>query len=89
MEYCEGGELYGLLTTQPTKRLKEAHMRFYVAEVRASQHPALCTMCILCIHFTASGVHTTANMWPASGVHTTVTCGQQVGSTRQQLIMAT
>ncbi len=36
MEYCEGGELYGLLTTQPTKRLKEAHMRFYVAEVRAS-----------------------------------------------------
>ena len=34
MEYCEGGELYGLLTTQPTKRLKEAHMRFYVAEVR-------------------------------------------------------
>ncbi|KAL3133891.1 hypothetical protein ABBQ32_008349 [Trebouxia sp. C0010 RCD-2024] len=33
MEYCEGGELYGLLTTQPTKRLKEAHMRFYVAEV--------------------------------------------------------
>ena len=34
MEYCEGGELYGLLTTQPSKRLKEAHMRFYVAEVR-------------------------------------------------------
>lgn len=33
MEYCEGGELYGLLTTQPAKRLKEAHMRFYVAEV--------------------------------------------------------
>lgn len=33
MEYCEGGELYGLLTTQPTKRLKESHMRFYVAEV--------------------------------------------------------
>ena len=33
MEYCEGGELYGLLTTQPAKRLKESHMRFYVAEV--------------------------------------------------------
>lgn len=41
MEYCEGGELYGLLTTQPTKRLKEAHMRFYVAEVRASQPSCL------------------------------------------------
>lgn len=36
MEYCEGGELYGLLTTQPTKRLKETHMRFYVAEVSPS-----------------------------------------------------
>ena len=40
MEYCEGGELYGLLTTQPTKRLKEAHMRFYVAEVTPSSLPA-------------------------------------------------
>ena len=40
MEYCEGGELYGLLTTQPTKRLKEAHMRFYVAEVGI--HPSCC-----------------------------------------------
>ena len=43
MEYCEGGELYGLLTTQPTKRLKEAHMRFYVAEVRTCNTDALCT----------------------------------------------
>ncbi len=44
MEYCEGGELYGLLTTQPTKRLKEAHMRFYVAEVRASQPSLPCVL---------------------------------------------
>ena len=43
MEYCEGGELYGLLTTQPTKRLKEAHMRFYVAEV----HLAPCMQPVL------------------------------------------
>ena len=27
MEYCEGGELYGLLNAQPKKRLKEAHVR--------------------------------------------------------------
>jgi serine/threonine protein kinase len=27
MEYCEGGELYGLLNAQPRKRLKEAHVR--------------------------------------------------------------
>lgn len=40
MEYCEGGELYGLLTTQPTKRLKEAHMRFYVAEVPLPAFPS-------------------------------------------------
>lgn len=33
MEYCEGGELYGLLNAQPKKRLKEAHVRFYAAEV--------------------------------------------------------
>nr|AML79589.1 putative LOV domain-containing protein [Asteromonas gracilis] len=33
MEYCDGGELYGLLNAQPKKRLKEAHVRFYVAEV--------------------------------------------------------
>nr|AML78431.1 putative LOV domain-containing protein [Botryococcus terribilis] len=33
MEYCEGGELYGLLTRQPAKRFKESHMRFYAAEV--------------------------------------------------------
>ncbi|KAK9865513.1 hypothetical protein WJX84_001549 [Apatococcus fuscideae] len=33
MEYCEGGELYGYLTSQPHKRLKESHMRFYAAEV--------------------------------------------------------
>ena len=79
MEYCEGGELYGLLTTQPTKRLKEAHMRFYVAEVRASQHPALCTMCVLCIHYTASGVHTAVFMWTASEM----TCGQQVECIQQ------
>lgn len=33
MEYCEGGELYGLLNAQPKKRLKEGHVRFYAAEV--------------------------------------------------------
>eukprot|EP00967_Tisochrysis_lutea_P090779 scaffold130016_cov21-Tisochrysis_lutea.AAC.2 len=32
MEYCDGGELYGLLNSQPKKRLREAHVRFYVAE---------------------------------------------------------
>ena len=36
MEYCEGGELYGYLTSQPNKRLKESHMRFYAAEVLSS-----------------------------------------------------
>ncbi|GLI69548.1 hypothetical protein VaNZ11_014099 [Volvox africanus] len=33
MEYCDGGELYGLLNSQPKKRLKEDHVRFYAAEV--------------------------------------------------------
>lgn len=33
MEYCDGGELYGLLNSQPKKRLKEAHVRQYAAEV--------------------------------------------------------
>lgn len=33
MEFCDGGELYGLLNSTPKKRLKEAHVRFYVAEV--------------------------------------------------------
>ncbi|KIZ02931.1 hypothetical protein MNEG_5031 [Monoraphidium neglectum] len=33
MEYCEGGELYGLLNAQPKKRLKETHVRFYASEV--------------------------------------------------------
>uniref|UniRef100_A0A126WZB6 non-specific serine/threonine protein kinase n=1 Tax=Aphanochaete repens TaxID=764106 RepID=A0A126WZB6_9CHLO len=33
MEYCDGGELYGLLNAQPKKRLKEAHVKFYAAEV--------------------------------------------------------
>nr|AML76342.1 putative LOV domain-containing protein [Chloromonas rosae] len=33
MEFCEGGELYGLLNSQPKKRLKEAHVRVYAAEV--------------------------------------------------------
>ncbi len=28
-----GGELYGLLNSQPKKRLKEDHVRFYAAEV--------------------------------------------------------
>ena len=27
MEYCEGGELYGLLSAQPKKRLRESHVR--------------------------------------------------------------
>ena len=33
MEFCEGGELYAMLTSKPMKRLKESHMRFYCAEV--------------------------------------------------------
>ncbi|GAX81948.1 hypothetical protein CEUSTIGMA_g9376.t1 [Chlamydomonas eustigma] len=33
MEFCDGGELYALLNSQPKKRLKEIHVRFYVAEV--------------------------------------------------------
>ncbi len=33
MQYCGGGELYGLLMSQPNKRLSESHMRFYVAEI--------------------------------------------------------
>ncbi len=33
MEYCDGGELYGLLSAQPRKRIKESHARFYAAEV--------------------------------------------------------
>ena len=33
MQYCGGGELYGLLMSQPSKRLSESHMRFYVAEI--------------------------------------------------------
>ena len=48
MEYCEGGELYGLLTTQPTKRLKEAHMRFYVAEVRTLLWSLTCVFTLAC-----------------------------------------
>uniref|UniRef100_A0A126WX34 non-specific serine/threonine protein kinase n=1 Tax=Cylindrocapsa geminella TaxID=52679 RepID=A0A126WX34_9CHLO len=33
MEFCDGGELYALLNAQPRKRVKEAHARFYAAEV--------------------------------------------------------
>lgn len=33
MEFCGGGELYALLMAAPRKRLAEAHMRFYAAEV--------------------------------------------------------
>lgn len=33
LEYCEGGELYGLLNSIGKKRLKEAHVMFYAAEV--------------------------------------------------------
>ena len=35
MEFCEGGELYAILTSRPMKRMKESHMRFYCAEVRS------------------------------------------------------
>lgn len=35
MQICEGGELYALLTSQPSKRFKESHVRFYTAEVGA------------------------------------------------------
>eukprot|EP00873_Tetraselmis_striata_P009108 jgi/Tetstr1/429372/TSEL_019286.t1 len=33
LQICAGGELYGLLNAQPKKRLREAHVRFYIAEV--------------------------------------------------------
>eukprot|EP00798_Chlamydomonas_sp_ICE-L_P013927 gene13927-19857_t len=33
MEVCDGGELYGLMNAQPTKCLRESHVRFYTAEV--------------------------------------------------------
>lgn len=33
LEYCSGGELYGLLNAQPGKRLPEEAVRFYAAEV--------------------------------------------------------
>lgn len=33
LEYCSGGELYALLNAQPGKRLPEAAVRFYAAEV--------------------------------------------------------
>uniref|UniRef100_A0A061R985 non-specific serine/threonine protein kinase n=1 Tax=Tetraselmis sp. GSL018 TaxID=582737 RepID=A0A061R985_9CHLO len=33
LQICSGGELYALLNAQPKKRLKESHVRFYVAEV--------------------------------------------------------
>lgn len=33
MQLCDGGELYALLTSQPSKRFKESHVRFYTAEV--------------------------------------------------------
>ena len=36
MEFCEGGELYAILTSRPMKRMKESHMRFYCAEVRSN-----------------------------------------------------
>lgn len=33
LEYCEGGELYGLLNQMPKKRLREEFVMFYAAEV--------------------------------------------------------
>ncbi|GAB4820055.1 hypothetical protein N2152v2_007101 [Parachlorella kessleri] len=33
LEYCDGGELYALLSSQGNKRLKESAVRFYAAEV--------------------------------------------------------
>ncbi len=33
LEYCDGGELYALLNSQGSKRLKETAVRFYAAEV--------------------------------------------------------
>ena len=33
MQICEGGELYALLTSQPSKRFEESHVRFYTSEV--------------------------------------------------------
>lgn len=36
MEFCYGGELYALLTSQPGKRFPEGHVQFYGAEVLAA-----------------------------------------------------
>ena len=47
MEFCEGGELYAMLTGKPMKRLKESHMRFYCAEV-----PPLFSCSLPCLIFT-------------------------------------
>ncbi|KAL4448889.1 hypothetical protein ABPG77_007606 [Micractinium sp. CCAP 211/92] len=33
LEYCNGGELYALLNSQPNKRLKESVVQFYASEV--------------------------------------------------------
>ena len=46
MQICEGGELYALLTSQPSKRFKESHVRFYTAEVRAPARDALLAECM-------------------------------------------
>lgn len=46
MEFCEGGELYAMLTSKPMKRLKESHMRFYCAEV--GQSPDFVSFTELC-----------------------------------------
>ena len=42
MQICEGGELYALLTSQPSKRFKESHVRFYTSEVGCSGMLYLC-----------------------------------------------
>ena len=44
MQICEGGELYALLTSQPSKRFKESHVRFYTSEVGTHLQRPLCRL---------------------------------------------
>ena len=47
MQICEGGELYALLTSQPSKRFKESHVRFYTSEVGCSRKLFPCRLKIV------------------------------------------
>lgn len=47
MEFCYGGELYALLTSQPGKRFPEGHVQFYGAEVTPLLRIPLCFLSVL------------------------------------------